>query len=506
MFTLVTIFLISIFVFILYSRSSNVVMEEQYASAERTEAVVVNLFTKTLSEDYMNSIMTVASANALRAMLVYVNETRTPLSDPEPEEFFREIVVNGTIEGAYSSTAMSYDLAMQLTAVNDSHEIILASTAKDSTVLFGGTTALTEIVSTIDELQSLHSITINITNSTALSGELYLLVYNASTHDEGRLIALETQQFSWTDFDTHEVTFNLPYTLPLGPDKQYYLVLAAPYAGADGFLADVSAESCDSCSAETWTIDSSGTTALDFPFDFSLPYAVIGEGFLRQLINSFELLGKEKLNIDTHINFTSIDVSGGPWNVEVNATFLISTEKTTVSFSDIYSEGIGEVSIIGMYDPLSILHYEVLSEERQYLRIAEQNVSDDFDDQEMFRHLDEQTFVFNEDAPSYIQRFAGTDASSSTCCGIQTVYTPINLAGGIDNTYSHIDHMFQDSAQCTDISIDPLYYISSGTDDLGFFSGTASPYFDYASIEFYHLDEMATEGTATISPTCPTTT
>lgn len=511
MFTLVTIFLISIFVFILYSRGSNVIMDQQQATAERTEAVVVNLFTQLLTDEYLDSIVKAASANALRAMLAYVNYTGTEIT--EPEEFYTEVVVNGTKSGTYSSSALSSDFAMQLVAVNNSQEIVLASTSKSSTSSFGDTTALVEVISTEDELESLHSITLNITNSTAATGDIYLLVYNASTSEEGCLVALDYQQFTWTDFNTHEMTFNFPYNLPLGTDKQYYLVLAAPFAGTDGFSADVSSTGCDSCSAESWIIDTTGATTgetLGFPFDFSLPYTVIGKGFLRQLIGSFETLGKEKMNIDTIINLTSITIGGSAWEIDVNGTFVVSTEKTTVSFSDIYSEGIGEVSIIGLYDPYSILREDLLA--NRYFTIIPQNVSDDFDEGDFYTHLSQHTFVFNENASGYLQRFAGEDAASSTCCGIQAVYLDSDISvDSEERGYSYVDYMFQESAQCNADGItDPLYAISVSSLDaeyqtlfnaLGVIS--SAPLFDYASIEFYHMEDYYTSGNC---PTEETTT
>ncbi len=509
MFTLVTIFLISIFVFILYSRSSNVMIDQQYASAERTEAVVVNLFTQLLTQEYINSIVKVSSANALHAMIVYVNDTRTAIE--EPEEFFKQILVDGTIDGTYSSSAMSNDFAMRLTAVNNSQEIILASTPKYTTLSFGDTIALVEVISTEDDLQSLHRLTLNITNNTAETGDIYLLVYNATTSDKGGLVALDYQKFTWTDFNTHEMTFSFPYNLPLGPDKEYYLVLAAPFAGVDGFSADMATTSCSLCSAETWIIGDTGET-LGFPFDFSLPYAVIGKGFLRSLMNSFETLGKEKLNIDTTINFINIEVSGDPWNVDVNATFLVNTEKTTVSFSDIYSEGIGEVSIIGMYDPYSILRTDLLT--NQYFQIIPQNVSDEFDEEDFYTHLSQHTFVFNENAPSYLQRFAGEDAAgvSSSCCGIQAVYLDSDILIDSDQRgYSYVDHMFHESTQCNADGItDPLYAISVSSldseyqtlfNDLGISSH--APLFDYASIEFYNMADHYSSG---YCPTSSSTT
>jgi hypothetical protein len=173
-----------------------------------------------------------------------------------------------------------------------------------------------------------------------------------------------------------------------------------------------------------------------------------------------------------------------------------------VSFSDIYSEGIGSVSIIGMYDPLSMLNYNngILVEDRQYLRITAQNVSENFEEEDMFDHLSDSTFVFNENAPSYLQRFAGS-AESSSCCGIQTVYLPGDLATS-DIETSFVDHKFG-SVDCTETN--PVYYITSARDDLGGYSGGNSPYFELSDIEFYHLNEENMPGISIGLVSCPVT-
>ena len=511
MFTLVTIFLISIFVFILYSRSSTVMMEQQKGTAERTEAVVMNLFTKTLSEEYLDSIVKVASANALRAMLVYVNETGTEI--PLPEDFFREIVVNGTKEGTYTVIGGTNYIAMQVEILNGTQEITYQSpSASGQSTAFGNIDSVVQKIHIDDTLEDIQYVTVNITNQTATSGDIYLVLYNDSS--DGAVLMLKHQVVSIPEGTAQEVTFSIDGINPLNADTSYYVMLSAPFTKEeDDYYVDVSTTSNSLVEEDyqLWKIGGAGNNNKVL-FDFYLSYAVIGEGFLRQLMNSFETLGKEKLNVDTTINLTSITVDGSPWEIEVNGTFLISTEKTTVSFSDIYSEGIGSVSIIGMYDPLSMLNYNpegILTEDRQYLRITAQNVSDDFSEADMYRHLSEKTFVFNENAPSYLQRFAGENAHdfSSSCCGIQAVYLDSDiLIEPAERGYSYVDYMFKESTQCNADGItDPLYAISVSSMDSEYQTlfnelGVSSnaPLFDFASIEFYHMEDYYTSGN------CPT--
>ena len=146
MFTFVSIFLISIFAFVLYAASSHVMMDKQNAAAERTEAVVVNMFMKSLSDDVLTTIVKVSGANSLRAMVSYINDTETAIDDPE--EFYREVMMNGTVSGTYDVTSLSDDFAMTLTAWNDTEFITIAETSSStSSESFGDTLAVAQRVS-----------------------------------------------------------------------------------------------------------------------------------------------------------------------------------------------------------------------------------------------------------------------------------------------------------------------------------------------------------------------
>ena len=510
MFTLVTIFLISIFVFVLYASTSNVMLERQHASAERTESLVVNLFTQSLTDDYLNSMVTVAAANSIRAMVAYVNYTETALEDPEG--FYREIMMNGTIASTYDDSTLSKDVAMTLIAVNGSDEIMLAEIATGSTTTaFGDTTTIVQRVSLPDaytSLEHLKSVMLYITNaSTATSGDLYLVVYNAT----GDVVGIDIQQY---ETDVNNYTFTFGRTLPLSQDTYYDLMLAAPFTAStsdyDVYIVPNPAFDCAdvTCGAAEWDVPGSGTgTGADVLIDFFLDKKYVGEGFLRALTASFAALGKEHFAIETEINVTNITIDeSGPWEIDVNTSFTLSTHKVTVTFSDISAFGAGEVSVIGLYDPYSILRTDLLSDDGRYFQISSQNVSDDFSEEEMARHITEHTFVFNEDAPSLLERFKGEDAQGSNCCGIQAVYQNDDISSDIDDDddrgYSYVDYMFQESTQCNSDGVtDPLYYPSS-SGDLSSVISSQKPWFDYASIEFYHMDEM--DGVNVATAACPT--
>lgn len=500
MFTLVTIFLIAIFVFVLYAGSSRVLLEQQDIAAERTEAIVVNMFTKSLTDFYLDTFVKVAATTALQAMAVYTEEVLAPAGVTtgieDPEAFYRDIMVNGTILSSATETGTSTDFAMLLVARNYSDQISLAEIPATSTASFGNEITLVQRVAgsaSFGALEHLDSITLNITNISATSGDLYLVVYN----ETGAVVALDYEVFQ-QDKDFYEFRFG--GALPFAPDTSYDLMLAAPFtATASDYEAGVAAStafSCESytCNTAVWDLSGTGTDIL-IPLDFLLDHKVIGEGFLRQLLSSFDLFGAEDMNIASSINVTDIQIDENePWTISVNATFVINTGRQTVSFSDIIASGEAEVRIVNKTDPYNLLlgygHFPVVP----------QNVSDDFSSDDFYRHISEQTFVFNEDAPSYLNRFAGEDADGSTCCGIQTILTREYLAAYPDEGYSYVDHLFKRSAECN-AETNPLYVLSTTNSDLQTLVGATGPYFDYASIEFYHLDEMA-DVTVTTG-TCP---
>ncbi|MBI5001957.1 hypothetical protein HZC31_01080 [Candidatus Woesearchaeota archaeon] len=510
MFTFVSIFLISIFAFVLYAASSHVMMDKQNAAAERTEAVVVNMFTKSLSDDVLTTIVKVAGANSLRAMVSYVNATETAIDDPEA--FYREVMMNGTVSGTYDVTSLSDDFAMTLTAWNDTEFITIAETSSSpSSESFGDTLAVVQRVSlpsSYEELESLHSMTVTLENtSSATSNVLYAVVYN----ETGSLVALDIQYFG----SDGSYTFTFGGELPLTQETYYDVVIAAPFTESDSdysITSGASDFSCASgdfdCGTESWEWDITETTGTEnIPIDFYLDSPIVGEGFFLGLLNSFEALAEEQLAIDVDINVTSIVIDEtGPWEIDVNTTFAISTTKTTVSFSGITGEGFTTIPIVGLYDPYSILRTDLLSDDGRYFPIVVQNVSDDFSEDDMYQHIVEHTFVFNEDAPSFLERFKGEDADGSSCCGIQAVYQSSHISGDVaedDTGYSFVDYMFQESTQCNaDGVTDPLYYPSS-SGSLSSAISTMKPWFDYASIEFYHMDEMS--GVTVSQATCPTT-
>lgn len=500
MFTLVTIFLIAIFVFVLYAGTSRVMLEQQDIAAERTEAIVLNLFTKSLTEFYLDTFVKVAATTALQAMSVYTEQVLAPAGVTtgieDPEAFYREVMMNGTIASTYDGTATSLDFGMELLAYNNSKTVTLAKIPATSTAAFGNSIALVQRValpSSFGELEHLDSIVLTIENSSATSADLYLVVYNAT----GSVVALDHQIFQE---DQELYAFQFGGTLPLTPETTYDLMLAAPFTASDAdYLAGVASGSsfdCDSdtCNMAVWDLSGTGTDIV-IPLDFLLDHAVIGEGFLRQLVGSFEMLSRENMNIDTTINMTDIIIDEkDSWTIAVNTTFVFDVSRKTVSFSGIAADGEGDVSVIGRKEP-----YNLLLGYGNFI-VVPQNVSDDFTSDDFYSHLSEHTFVFNEDAPSYLNRFAGEDADDSSCCGIQTVLTREYLAAYPDEGYSYVDHMFKRSAECN-AETNLLYVLSTTNSDLQSIVGATGPYFDYASIEFYHLDEMS-DVTATAG-TCP---
>ncbi len=516
MFAFVTIFLISIFVLILSVATSSIMQAKQQAAAERTESVVVNLFTKSLTEEYFTTFVKIAGATGLRAMTQYINVSHTALDDPE--SFYKEVMVNGTVPTYYDITSVTKDFAMTLIARNGTEDITVASIATGSlTESFGNETAVAQRIAAPEsygDLENLKSISVIIENSSASSGDLYMVLYNSTQ----AVVGIDHQRYQ--DGKTN-YTFRFGGHFPLKTDDYYDVVLAAPFTDSNTayivYVAPPTKFTCDlsssSCALATWTVLDPSETSGDVqnvPIDFYLGSAVMSEGFLRARANSFEGLGKDEFNIDTWINITNITIDeDSPWTIDINTSFVVSTSKTTVSFSNLQASGEAEISIIGIEDPYSILRTDLLSETGRYHQIIMQNLSDDFSEDDMYRHVMEHTFVFNENATSFLERFKGADAESSSCCGIQAVYLDEDLSSDItddyeDAGYSFVDYMFQESAQCSsdDPTTNPLYYPDSSGALSGVSSASTPPWFDYSSIEFYHLDEIS--GITISSINCPT--
>ncbi|PIN79775.1 hypothetical protein COV16_02490 [Candidatus Woesearchaeota archaeon CG10_big_fil_rev_8_21_14_0_10_34_8] len=505
MFTLVAIFLIAIFVFVLYASTSRVFVEKQALDAERTEAIVVNMFTKHLTDSYIDTFLKVASTNALRAMVAYV-ETGTVDDDggiEDPEAFYREIIMNGSIESTYDASLFSRDFAMTLTALNNSEAVTITSVESSGTAWFGNTTTLVQRVSSYDEAyEHLSSITLTITDNSATSSDIYIVVYNST----GQIAALVHQNFN-SDGD---YTFNFGGTLPFTTEDYYDIMLAAPFTDTTSdYDVDISSSSsafdCSgfTCNMAAWDLSGTGTDII-LPIDFVLDEAIVGEGFLRNLAGELVSFGRQEMNINTSVEINDIIIDEkDAWTIGVMANFTVSTSRTTVSFSGVEADGEAEVSIIGLNDP-----YNTLMDWDVKIPVAAQNVSDDFDVDDLYRHLSEQTFVFNENAPSFLQRFAGEDAADSNCCGIQTVLSTSDLSAysGEELAYSFVDHEFMTSSGCDKGGSDPTYayYISNAPTDWGSaYYGGSGPYFDYEDIEFYHMDEIESDGDITIGKDCP---
>lgn len=506
MFAFVTIFLISIFVLMLSVATSNIMQAQQQAAAERTESNVMNMFTKTLTEDYFTTFVKIAGATGLRAMTQYINVSHTPLDDPEA--FYADIMVNGTVPTYYTRSADSKDFAMTLIARNGTDEVTVASIAAESTELFGNETVIVQRIAapaSFGNLENIKSISLTIENSSASSGDLYLVLYNSTEN----LVGIDHQQY---EKEKKNYTFSFGGHFPLKTNDYYDVALAAPFTESNkAYTVEVASSSEFSCSLSsgdcdlaTWTVLDPTVTSGDVqnvPIDFYLGKPIMSEGFLRALANSFEGMGKDELNIDTWINITNVTVDeDSPWTIDVNASFVVSTSKTTVSFSNIQSAGEAEISIIGIEDPYSILNEdEFLDDDHRYFQIVEQNVSDDFSDDDFLRHVTNHTFVFNENATSLLERFKGADAERSSCCGIQAIYLSTDISGDVDKTdkgYSYVDHKFQEATECSTEAASPhyLYYISG-------YGTSEAPLLEYEDCEFYNIDSMTSY--SCIKATCP---
>lgn len=495
-FALITIFLVALFVFLLVIRNSQVTLEKESIFAERTEAIMVNEYMKMLQDNYLPMMTENAAETAVQAMLFYVNETKTPLADSYG--FYIDLIMNGTIAGCYTATTTSNDFSMELYARNYSSVILLVGQDSRATSAYFGNAAMLaqEVAKPIESeiLQTLENITLTITNRSADSGDIYLIVYNESSSAAGgTVVALDHFAFDTEQGSTQQVTFALHGRMPLDEEHHYYLVLAAPFTAGTGdygvAVESDTAYSCDSfdCNLQQWTEDASGTT-LPMPIDFAIDKAVMKESFLRSMGGYMEHFAQDSLGITTEINASNITVvEQTPWDVGANVTFTVTAQERTVVFSAVSSAIVEQFSIEGMYDPYSLIY------EYGEFVIVPQNVTTSFDEEGMQYHLAYHTYVFNENAPSYLGRFAGKDAEASSCCGMQSIlladHIPSSYADA-DKGYSYVDYKFDNSQECsTDATnLHYLYYVSGVSWDE--IQGQ-QPLLDYDDVEFYHLDEMS---------------
>ena len=497
-FALITIFLVALFVFLLAIRNSHVQLEKERIMAERTEAIMVNDFTKTMNEHYLPLAVKNAAATALQAMTLYVAKTKTPI--PDPYAFYQDLMMNGIVQSGYTATTRSDDFAMDLSAREDATIVSLASNdfSSGSSAYFGNTVMLMQEVTkpeTYDSLDGLEEITVSITQeSTATSNDLYLLVYDEDAATGAFiLVAADYYLFDPDDGATQEITFSLYGKTPLGEDDYYYLVLAAPFAASTEYTVltttDSSAYSCGTCNFYEW-IEDSAAAAIPMPIDFAIENAVMKESFLRAMTGNLEHFGQDAFGITTDIEISSIEaLEQTPWEVGATANFLLSTEERTVSFEDVSVSAEGAVSIENMFDPYSLIYGYGL------FPVVSQEITDAFTEDDLYTHLNEHTYVWSENAPSYLGRFAGMDAQASSCCGIQSIVLATHIPsdyGSEDKGFSYVDYKFDDSSECS-IEITTqhyLYYISTSSSLLSSIVSTQEPLLDYDDVEFYHLDEM----------------
>ncbi len=506
MFTLVAIFLIAIFVFVLYASSSHVFVAKQTLEAERTEGIIMNMYYESFRDQYLNTFMRIAGRNALQAMVAYV---KTGNADAEkgiadPEEFVRRVFANGTVEKSYDISSASFNVDMTIFARNNSEQITVENMrGSGATVQFGADVAYAQYVigDANNPLESITGLKLTIINNSATNDDIYAIIYDLDYN----FLALDHLEFVDSDGDLSEtIKFSFGADLPFDADHGYYIVLAAPFVAAGDFEVGYTSGNA----AEKWLIqdDDSGTSA-QIPIDFYLGAAMIKEGSLLGLTQDYALFGLENMNIFTTINISEVTINEkDPWTITSNATVLFNAYKTTVAYTNVPTTGGADNTILALSDPFNILMDWDLD-----IIIVNQTVSDDFSIDEFYTHISKQTFVFSENAPSFLQRFAGADAAdkSSTCCGIQTILNTYDISSysADQRGYSFVDHQFQTGSECSADDSRYVYHISSDPGipeawDSSLY-GSTGPWYEWNDIEFYNLDEMVVDGYFTLVADCP---
>jgi hypothetical protein len=507
MFTLVAIFLISIFVFVLYASTSRVFIAKETLEAERTEAVMMNAYIDSFTDRYMDTFVHIAGRNALKGMVSYVEVLGPGVGIDSPDEFMAQVFANGTIQASYDITSTSSGLDMILLARNGTDSIAVETMEMTgATASFGGETVLAQHVvgeegNPLDSLDRIYFVLEN-TDDPPDSDDIYVLVYD----DSYALRAIDHQHFEDEDGDFSQMmNFTFGANLPFDADHGYYIVLAAPFEIGTTYRVNV-ASSGDPM--EEWTVltEETGTIA-QIPLDFYLTEAVISENSLLGLVNNFATFGTDSMNVQTAVNITEVFVQeNSPWTIKANATVLLSSTKTTVTFTDVVATGEADVRIVGLSDPFNLLMPWSIS-----IEISNTTVDEDFGTFEFYYHVRDQTFVFNENGPSFLERFRGAEADSSSCCGIQTMLNYDDVITAFpddeDRGYSYVDYKFARASECNIDDSRYVYAISSDPTVPGSWDdplwGSSGPYYQWEDVEFYHADDSVE---ITFVATCPAST
>jgi hypothetical protein len=431
-FTLLSILFIAIFVVVFTSTSE--ITQRQYIEAGRIEATALDTFTKDMKYVFLENAMQASARGALKAMIEYNEHEGAGFADVEGD--FNLIVKESGLE----ETIDLVDLGMD---VEDDIEMILHFWGSPSLTMnlngstgplmdFGGDSVVFQSIvfpnTTYPNWEDYHLDTVTLfikKQSTAPNQNLSLSIYeeHVTTPTEYHLIARDMVLHDGATDLPIPINFTFDQLVELDPEKNYSLVLAAPYVVFGEYKLKVGltddydcTDYGKECSAELGTL-AAGSDRIVWPLDYTLGEEVMGQSSFVELVGSVNKLAKEYFHTRVNLSYGDFEITqNGPWELSVSTSYNISNERTSSSI-ELSTDVDADISIIGLKDPLQKINgidIEILAEN-------ETNETTIWTEELLEKHVTNHSFILNENAPSFLDRLEG-DYTAQSSNGISTLY------------------------------------------------------------------------------------
>ncbi|MBU0979280.1 MAG: hypothetical protein KJ709_00605 [Nanoarchaeota archaeon] len=129
------------------------------------------------------------------------------------------------------------------------------------------------------------------------------------------------------------------------------------------------------------------------------------------------------------------DDATGPWALGLNLTLTLDMKTEAASWTKTL-ETMALLDISGLEDPFFNIHTDGNVD-----RLIVPTEIADWDSEALKEHLDAETYVHNERAPSFFDRLRNNIVPSA-CCGIESMISPDVINAGIVKQMSYVDHCY----------------------------------------------------------------
>lgn len=509
-FTLLSILFIAIFIVVFTSTPE--ITQRQYIEAGRIEANALDTFTKDFKYVFLENAMQASTRGALKAMIEYNEYAFDNFGDvgfgASLEDDFNLIMSESGLEEIVELIdlgAPGEDIEMILDFWGTPSLRMVFNDAVAPTQGFGGTQIVLQTIAfpntTFPNWEDYHLETVTLfikKQGTATNGSLVLSVYEAynAIPTEHHLIARDVVIYEGLgDPDPRAINFTFPQLVELNPERNYSLVLAAPYVANGDYrirVGGIMDYDCSSygkeCSAKLGTLGFVGDKIV-WPLDYTLMENAMGQTSFVELIGSVNKLAKEYFHTRVELEYGDFEISqDGPWELEVSNSFNISNERTSSSI-ELSTDVDADVSIIGLMDPLQKINgidIEIIAEN-------ETNETTIWTQALLEKHYTIHSFIINENAPDFLDRLGGDVSSSSD--GISTLFAgdEFGVLGVLGPDYFHtIDYKYG-FVECQAAPDDDQLLLLVGV--------LPVIYLDPDTALLYQIEDIP--GLTTIDPGCP---